>query len=141
MKKSHQLFKESSQPQQSAATVLVDEDGADSFAFEHWQPRHVINWLKGGFTCFSFRCVGCLGIDDSISAFIKVFTQNRVDGRSLAALTDEKLFRLGIKKEKLRRQILHGIDLLSYYVSLCLFRQPLTFRWTKSSRRMRRNWR
>uniref|UniRef100_A0A1I7SHE6 SAM domain-containing protein n=1 Tax=Bursaphelenchus xylophilus TaxID=6326 RepID=A0A1I7SHE6_BURXY len=84
-----------------STTVLVDEDSPDSFEFQNWQSRHVLNWLKG--------------LDDAIGPFIRLFAQKHIDGWELSGLDNDRLRRLGVNKEKLRCKIVSSIDLLYYY--------------------------
>ncbi|KAI6177008.1 hypothetical protein M3Y97_00860400 [Aphelenchoides bicaudatus] len=100
-------------------TQLEDNHNPDEFAFARWHTRHVLNWLRG--------------IDESVSTYLRLFTQNQLNGSFLNGLTDEQLRRLGITKEPARRLILQASNLLHFYVIYISRR-------TKYKQRMRRNW-
>ena len=68
-----------------------------------------------------------LGLDDLITPYIALFKRLSIDGRTLAALTEERLQRIGIKKELARRLILQACQLLVYYVRCHLNRAENIF--------------
>ncbi|KAI6201498.1 hypothetical protein M3Y96_00848400 [Aphelenchoides besseyi] len=93
--KKHQLFNTSTT---NLTQICVDQP-ADEFSFEHWQTRHVLNWLRG--------------IDESVSPYLRLFAQ--LNGAALNKITDERLRRIGVNKDAVRRLILQGCNLLIYY--------------------------
>ncbi|KAI6240864.1 Connector enhancer of kinase suppressor of ras 3 [Aphelenchoides fujianensis] len=79
----------------------IGEEKAEEFDFESWQTRHVLNWLRG--------------IDETVAPYLRLFTQHHVNGVALSGLTDERLRRIGVNKDAVRRLILQGCNLLIYY--------------------------